>query len=128
MSSTAQYRIVTLSEDAPVRIREEVWPRIAFARVDGTLATYTLSVRIHEDGRSLVYARAKGNREFGNAEDYDDARGVKLDKGDDIRGAIRQIGEEIVSSGAEYLTPDVREMAEDMIRKCLAELPPVDLD
>lgn len=49
-------RIITMTDRAPVKIRDEEWPVIASARQDGgDTRTWLIYVRQHQDGRALVY-------------------------------------------------------------------------
>lgn len=95
-------RIVTLSDAPPVRIVEAEWPQIAIAFVPKS----TISVRRHEDGRSLVYAvrHANGVRH---------AAGQMLAPTEDVVLAIHEVGGE---SG----------IAHDLIRQAIQSLPPTD--
>lgn len=71
-TKTPKTRTITLTDRAPVKIREDEWPTIASAKGDsyagndygrrqqalaqGECDEYSLRVRQHADGRTLVYA------------------------------------------------------------------------
>jgi len=125
-------RTITLTSRAPVTIRESDWPVIARAAGDsfdgadlarhrqavmqGDVDIYSLHVRQHADGRTLVYgvldaaipawgAPAGGETHRG---------GVLLPAGANIAQAIRQVGEEC-------------KLPDSIIRECVANLPAEEL-
>jgi len=94
-----------------VKIREDQWPQIAGAkRWDNTYEqqanrTWTIRVRQHEDGRTLVYAAYDSQYQG----EHGKRAGELLDAGADIPAAIRRVGE---SAGCEECIDD-----------CIADLP-----
>jgi hypothetical protein len=121
-------RTITLTGRPPVKIREDQWPEIASAKErpgsmrNGTPVPnyetdeYSIRVRQHEDGRTLVYGVVNAATVWTGTEHW---RGGELlsptipgdaMSGDAIATAIRRIGE----AGG---------MPDSVIRKCIADLP-----
>ena len=118
--STDNIRTITLTDRAPVKISEALWPRIAYAsRHDGKVECqanheWYLTVRQHADGRAIVYGCEIGGM-GGVRQDYEEARaGLLLDAGADIAAAVRRVGERARCSDA-------------MIDEVIADLPAVEL-
>jgi len=117
-------RTITLTGRAPVKIREDQWPTIAEASGDsdgrgdcaghqqalnrGGRDRYTLKVRQHADGRTLVY----GILDAAGGEDY--RGGELLGQDADVAVAIRRVGE--------YC-----HLPDSIIRECIADLPAIEL-
>jgi hypothetical protein len=120
-SSKPKVRTITLTDRPPVRVREDLWPVIASARrCDNEHECqanhlWHLTVRQHEDGRTLVY----GSETAGNGgafRGYEEARaGELLDAGADVVSAIIRVGTDARCSKA-------------MQDECIGDLPAVDLD
>jgi len=111
-------KTITLTATAPVTINEDAWPVIADASdcdrrsiPSEANRTWTLSVRQHADGRSIVYG--VGRSVF--ADENDRRGGQIVPAGGDVPEAIFTVAE---SLGFE------RHLAD----KCIADLPPVVLD
>lgn len=121
----SEFRTITLTNRAPVRIKTADWPIVAKAdgdswnegvdharhqqaRMQNELDTYTLHVRRHKDGRAVVYGRFDAAVIATPSESW--AGGEVLAKNDDVAQAIRRVGE---SGGI----PDA------VIRECTADLP-----
>lgn len=121
--------IITLSGEPPVRMVEAAWPRIARARIGCGPVAYSLNVRQHAAGRAIVYAVTRGDHEFADAAEWDDAKGVRLDttesQGDGIVIAVRKAAREVFDAHESDL--EAQGSADELIRKCLAVMPPVDL-
>jgi hypothetical protein len=120
-SSKPKVRTVTLTGKPPVRVREDLWPVIASARRhDGQVECqanhlWHLTVRQHEDGRTLVYG-SETSGPGGAYRGYEEARaGELLDAGADVASAIIRVGTDARCSQA-------------MQDECIGDLPPVDLD
>lgn len=118
--TTDKTRTITLTDRAPVKIREALWPRIAYAsRHDGKVECeasheWHLTVRQHADGRAIVYGSEVAGM-GGVCQGYEEARaGVILDAGADIAAAVRRVGERARCSDA-------------MIDEVIADLPAVEL-
>jgi hypothetical protein len=119
-SKAAKIRTITLTCRPPVRVSEDVWPVIASARRhDGKVESqanhvWHLTVRQHEDGRTIVY----GSEDRGNGgvyQGYEAAyAGELLDAGADVASAIIRVGTDARCSKA-------------MQDECIADLPAEDL-
>lgn len=122
--SPLKRRTITLTGRAPVEIIEDDWPTLALATGDsysgsdygrhqqalgqGELDRYTLAVRQHADGRSIVYGVLSASPAWTGTEDY--RGGVLLAAGAELAPAIRQVGEECG-------------LPASVIRACIADLP-----
>lgn len=107
-------RTITLTDAVPVRIEEDNWPVIAEASGPGFCDLETtqndLVVREHQDGRFIVYAVRQLDDQYHRA-------GRVLDDGlnaEELPPYIHNVGEEA------NVPIDIR-------RRCIADLPPVDL-
>ncbi len=109
--SDQKYRTITLTDRAPVRIREELWPQIAHGNWGDNAAIPQQSnrgcdirVRQHANGRAIVYAKSwsqwQGERGWSGGE--------LLAAGEDIPAAIQRVG------------ADISHLA---VRECIADLP-----
>jgi len=117
-------RTITLTDRTPVRIAEDAWPLVAeatdnsfagndYGRLRQALArnevdTYSLRVRQHADGRTLVYGVLCGATVWTGTTDH--RGGELLPDGSDIPAAIRRVGEECG-------------LPDHVIRECIADLP-----
>lgn len=113
----SKQRTITLTNAAPVRISESLWPVVAVASDhDGQIEaqanrTWSLRVREHADGRRIVYG-VHGTC-FQNERDA--SGGEIVPAGGDVVAAIRRVNETI--GGSDYLA-----------NSCIADLPAVPLD
>lgn len=120
-------RTITLTNHRPVKIKDAEWPIIAQATDDskdhgpGTGSTptpdyeldhYSLRVRQHVDGRTIVYGILDANTAWTGTESY--RGGVLLEKDTEIPAAIRNVGEEC-------------NLPDRVIRDCIANLPAEEL-
>jgi hypothetical protein len=110
----AKLRTITLTDRAPVRVREDRWPVIAEALayndtiVSQATRSWTLKVRRHADGRSIVYGVFK--TAFRHEHDW---RGGELLHGkDELIAAIRRVG---------------ARFPEHVVDECIANLPPEEI-
>jgi hypothetical protein len=113
-------RTITLTDRAPVRIREDLWPIIASARRGDGVVDYQdnhrwyLTVRQHADGRMLVYGSEAGGP-GGVHRGYEGAcAGEMVEPGGDVVAVIRRVGERARCSEA-------------MQDECIGDLPAEDL-
>lgn len=108
-------RTITLTDAPPVRIKEDNWPVIAQASgagVDDLPTTKNnLVVRQHADGRVIVYAVRQCGDEY-------DRAGYVLD---DTSTMVEELPPHIHRVGEQANVPI------DIARRCIADLPPVDL-
>jgi hypothetical protein len=103
-------RIITLTDRPPVQIAERDWPQIArsagMTADDGSSRYGELRARRHADGRAIVYGR----------------------RIDDVNGALRHRGGELVPAGGD-IAAACRRVGETLrlpgavIRECIARLP-----
>lgn len=125
-------RTITLSRRRPVTVREDQWPIIASAHGDscarrdvtqhqqavarGECDEYTLRVRQHADGRTLVYGVLDAAiAAWGQPAGGQDRRGGELlAPGADLPAAIRRVGEDC-------------HLPDHLIRACVADLQPEEL-
>lgn len=115
MTNDTKTRTITLTDRAPVRIRESEWPQIAHGNWGDNASIPSqsnrgcdLRVRQHADGRAIVYgvswSQWRGESGWSGGE--------LLGAGADIVAAIRRVGEAL---------------NESVIRECIANLPAVQL-
>ncbi len=135
--TTNKIRTITLTNRAPVKIQEAEWPVIASAKDDSNATSnfrpdyeideYSINVRQHADGRTIVYAvLSAAIAEWHQPAGGESRRGGVLlvpngdgpltpDDGkivpmDSIAHAIRGVGEEC-------------QIPDSVIRECIADLP-----
>ncbi len=104
-------RTITLTGRPPVTIDEENWPVIAEAQDDwwdgkvecqsNRWSDWTIRVRQHADGRSIIYATYSYRTNWQNARGYAAKRGRLIAASDDICAAIRAVCDEMASAEAE---------------------------
>lgn len=129
MTTETKTRIITMTNRAPVQIVESEWPEIAAATErpgsfrNGTRRSadetdcYTLRVRQHADGRTLVYGVIDAATGWTNTEDWRGGELVTASEPphvteDELIAAIRRVG---------------ARMPDSVVRACIADLPPVEL-
>ena len=113
MTTPTKIRIITLTNRPPVRIMDADWPLIAKGWDGDNRAIpqqsnreWTIRVRQHADGRSIVY----GIYDTAWQGEANMAAGELLAAGDDLVSAIRRVGADI-------------EASDRAIRACIADLP-----
>lgn len=123
-TTSSKTRTITLTNRPPVKIREAEWPVIASAVerpgsfANGTPVSddetdeYSIRVRQHVDGRTIIYGRINAATAWTHTEDW--RGGELLTAGADVAAAIRRVGE----SGA---------IIDSVIRQCIADLPPEEI-
>jgi hypothetical protein len=125
-------RTITLTARPPVRIEEGEWPVIARGSGDsyaggdfgkhrqalaqGEVDTYSLRVRMHADGRHLVYGVLVSANAAWRAPAGGECRrgGELLDKEEDVVSAILRVGEDL-------------HIPDGVVRECIADLPAEEL-
>lgn len=130
--TTPKARTITLTGRRPVKIREDEWPIIASATGDSYSSgdfsgyqqalsrlecdEYSLRVRQHDDGRTLVYGvLSAAIAAWGQPAGGQDYRGGELlAAGADIPAAIQRVGEDC-------------HLPDAVIRECIADLPAEEL-
>jgi len=113
--SESKSRTITLTDAAPVRIRDADWPVIAQStwyverhECDAT-RVWWLKVRQHADGRVIVYGGLNTRWEG----EHNRRAGIVLDKGEYVVGAIKSV--------AALVGADKCQDA------CISSLPPVEI-
>jgi hypothetical protein len=137
-TTTPKYRTITLTDRAPVCVREDLWPIVAKARGDSRtqhhtpvpdyeIDSYYLTVRQHTDGRAIVHGRLDASTAWTGSEgraggemvaaiqDPTRATGVTMPDLSEIARVIRRVGEECG-------------LPDRVIRECIADLPAVDVE
>lgn len=132
-------RIITLTDRPPVTVDEDKWQVIAKAsdyEHDGQVecqanrrSKWTVTVRQHEDGRTIVYATYSYSSNWQGARDYAAKRGVLLtaeqatDAG--IVQTIRAVCEDIASAECDG---NDAERWPTLAAECIADLPAEELE
>lgn len=143
-TTTPKTRTITLTDRAPVKIREEEWPVIATGSADDDDAmqvgnapnrewTRTMRVRRHEDGRVIVY----GVYEYDTA--FQGAAGAAAKRGEllaekatpaQIIAAIRRVATALAEAESEAAIEDNQRDAarwRAVAHECIADLPAEEL-
>ncbi len=125
-------RIVTLTDQPPVKIREADWPTIAAADWIDHDNRYEfqanrkwklwIKVRRHADGRTLVYGGYLYDTCFQGERDIVEKRGTLLDAGGDVIGAIREVGADLGQ-----VCETAAEHERSVVQQCIASLPAEDI-
>jgi hypothetical protein len=127
-------RTITLTNRPPVRINDDNWPKIASAKrhfYDGQYefqsdrhTRYWLTVRQHEDGRTIIYAVYDHTTAWQSERDQACRRGELLDSRENttqnIVETIRAVAESMPLGD-----PDEWQLMSD---ECIADLPAEVLD
>lgn len=115
---------ITLTNSAPVSIDKDDWPILASAKhrpgslrngtpvPDYETDEYRLTVRQHQDGRTIVYGVVDASAGWTSTESR--RGGILLDGGADIIRAISEVGAELG-------------LTDRVIRECIADLPAIEL-
>ena len=115
-----KFRTITLTDRAPVRIKEDEWPVLAQGSWTDGAANLSLRVRQHDDGRAILY---------GLYEDptWDQAYkvGRLLADGADLAAGIKNVADDLIERvGREQARRHIREAVDE----CIADLPAEDLE
>jgi hypothetical protein len=123
-------RTITLTDRAPVTIDEVVWPVIAVAKDDehdgqvecqaNRKSAWSVRVRRHADGRTIVSACYSYHSNWQNARSYSAKRGILMPAGADLVAAIREVCSDIAT--AECQEGDA-ERWPTLAAECIADLP-----
>jgi len=136
MTTQAKTRTITMTNQPPVRIREDSWPVVAhgsFSDHDNEYEfqaneSYKANIRVrqHQDGRAVVYGVYEYDTRFQHRNGITAKAGVLVAPGGDLVEAIREVGQTLTSitdeAGHEFGS-----QIDAAVRDCIAELPPVDL-
>lgn len=130
-------RKITLSDRPPVRINEDNWPIIASAtdeEHDGKVEVqancthdWSLCVRQHEDGRTIVYATYRYSSNWARARGYHARHGLLLPTrpdADSVCKSIVLVAERM--AGAENQGEDSQRW-EQLADDCIADMPAVEI-
>jgi hypothetical protein len=121
-STEKKTRTITLTDRPPVKIVEDDWPVVAIGSVrpgsfvNGTPRPnyetdgYSLRVRQHDDGRTIVYGVVDAATVWTGTESW--RGGELLAKGEDVAAAINRVG---------------ADMPACVRRECIADLPAEEL-
>jgi len=134
MTDTAETktRTITMTDRPPVKIRESEWPVIGrgeYDRADSPIRSQanrtwkcTIVVRQHDDGRAVVYGVYDYGTAWQGERNFGAKAGLLLGAGDDIVGAIHNIGATLTAAADEAgreFGPHISEA----VRDCIADLP-----
>lgn len=121
-------RTVTLTDQAPVKIRDEQWPEVAsgdWAAHDNKYEFQAnrkwrlwIKVRQHSDGRLLVYGGYTYDTAFQGEANVSGKFGELLAADDDVIAAIRRVGRDL---GSVHDVAAEHERA--VVQECIAALP-----
>jgi hypothetical protein len=121
-------RTITLTNHAPVSVKEHVWPIIAEGReTDAFTSEWGIAIRVrrHADGRAIVYGTFDGTGNQPPEKGDVSARvGDLLPAECDLAKAIRRIAEDLKSRTLDVMHTEVDRAAD----KCIASLPAERLD
>ena len=125
-TTTPATRTITLTDRQPVTISDADWPSIASAAHDWHEGEFKhqanrhrsgwLRVRLHADGRAIVYGRDTYSTVWQGEDDHDLRAGVLLAAGADLPAEIRRVAESLIERGG---WDGLHEIAQD----CIADLP-----
>lgn len=134
MTSTDKIRTITLTISAPVKIHEEEWPVIAQAtgrsRIcyhtpipDHEVDSYSLRVRQHADGRTIVYGVLAASPAWTGTESRRGGE-ILIPPGDGPPTADdgRVVGDEAIVRAIRKVGLECG-LPESVIRDCIADLP-----
>jgi hypothetical protein len=126
---------ITLTDRAPIAIKEDDWPIIASADVfehDGEVEAqsnrrtrWELVVRQHEDARAIVYATYSYDSNWQNERGYDVRGGELLADSDELAAAIKRVGRWMELE--EHDEQDSKRW-EQLINDCIGDLPEQEID
>ncbi len=131
-------RTITLTGRPPVKIHEEDWPVIAEAVQSDWDNQYefqanrkwswTVKVRQHEDGRTLVYAAYSYTSNFQDERGYSAKHGVLLDAEDATTEGVCRAIESVCSDMADAeADDDYSARWKTLAAECIADLPAEEL-
>lgn len=138
MSSTEtkepKYRTITLTDRSPVKIREDQWPVIAHGSYEqfdnqhrfqaNRITDIDIRVRVHQDGRAIVYGIYDYTSRFQNEVSLVVKTGRLCEIGADLPAAILAVGQELIDRLEDRAdSATVR----DVVAECIAELPAEEL-
>ena len=130
----AKTRTITLTDQPPVAIHEDLWPCIATGLADADDSdgrgnppnrTWTRQIRVrqHADGRAVVYGVYEYSTCYQNDRSAAARRGVLLDAAAtsaSIVAAIRAVGKDLADAEAEEPARWL-----EAVQECIADMPPV---
>lgn len=132
MTTEAKTRTITLTNQPPVRIREEEWPAIAGGSFNWFDNQYEFQanrkcdifvrVRQHADGRTLVYAGYDYSSAYQNERNAKYRTGELLASGEAMIPALHRVMDELAERAGER-EKEIR----DCLNECIADLPAQDL-
>jgi hypothetical protein len=142
-TSETKQRTITLTDRAPVKIREDQWPVIATGSADDDDSSQpgnepnrewgrTIRVRQHADGRAIVYGIYNYDTRFQGANGAVAKRGELLPAAThkQIIAAIRSVGADLATAEEEAgIDPDQKDAVRwrEAVQECIADLPAEEL-
>ena len=136
MASQNPYLTITLTGRPPVKIKKEDWPVIAQASDNDRHGaqignepnkedTWTLKVRQHEDGRTIVYGTYSYDTHYQGDSLHDIRGGELLDPNCDVVEAIQRVASDLADRlNAEDLPGNTFAR---LAHQCIADLPAVEI-
>ena len=128
-------RTITLTNRPPVKIREQEWPELACASYTDYDSQYEhqanrrwsgfVRLRVHSDGRAIVYARCWHASAIRGERDYDQHAGVLLAKDSTMESYIEAIRR--VHATIRVVDVDHAQMWRLLADECIARLPAEEL-
>lgn len=135
METAVKRRTITLTDQPPVRIREDQWPEIAHGHYEAFDNQYRfqancttdidIRVRQHQDGRAIVYGTYRYDTNWQGVHGAQHRTGVLLAAGSDLIDAIREVADGLVDRLGD--SEDVSHVR-DAMDECIGDLPAVELE
>lgn len=136
-TTTPKTRTITLTDRAPVKIREDEWPIVAHGSYSNHDNQYEsqanrkwkcdVRVREHEDGRAIVYGIYDYDTAFQGERGFAAKAGALIGASTDRVSAIRSVGETLTESAVEAGHEDFVAHISAAVRECVADLPAEEL-
>ena len=126
-----KYRIITLTNRAPVRIVEDDWPTIAEGHCGSETSECNIEVRVrrHCDGRAIVYGRFNYDHSYSDGVFVSSPKRIRgrvghlSEAGADLAASLRIVGDYLRERVADA---DMHKFVTKTIDDCAAHLPPIE--
>ena len=129
-------RTITLTDRAPIKIREDDWPQIAVSTYSDHDNQYefqanrtwkcAIRVRQHEDGRAVVYGVYDYDTAHQNENGFAAKAGVLVEAGADLARAIREVADTLTDAATEA-GHEFGAHISAAAREAIADLPAVEI-